>query len=88
MAIGRARLAFARSEAFAPLNGLTEESPPAPRPPSRAERDSLFDEAAKPLGIAAGYIESCGYHLRDGELAELQTVLRGECSFGSLPPRV
>jgi tetratricopeptide (TPR) repeat protein len=88
MALGRARLALARCEAFAPLNGLVDDSPPQPEPPSPAERDRLHAEAAEQLRIAADYIESCGYHRRDEELAELQAVLRGEHSIASLPPRV
>jgi hypothetical protein len=88
MALERTRLAFARSEGFAPLNGLTDESPPKPEPPNKAERKSLYVEAAKQLRIAADYIDKSGYHLRDEELAELQAVLRGERTFASLPPRV
>jgi hypothetical protein len=88
MAIERTRLAFARIEAFAPLNGLLENSPPKPEPPSEAERKNLRDEAAKQLSIAADYISKCGYHRRDEELAELQDVLAGQRRFADLPPRV
>jgi hypothetical protein len=87
-ALERARLALARSEAFAPLNGLTDDSPPKPERPSEAVRRSLHDEAAKQLVIAADYIGKCGYHLRDEELAELQAVLRGDRTFADLAPRV
>src|SRR5260370_6045811 len=41
MALERARLAFARIAAFAPLNGLIDDSPPKPEPPA-------IDETAKP----------------------------------------
>ncbi len=58
MALERARLAFAQIEAFAPLNGLIDDSPPKPERPSEAERKSLHDEAAKQLAIAADYIEN------------------------------
>jgi TIR domain/AAA ATPase domain len=88
MALQRARLALAHSEAFAPLNELIDDSPPKPEPPSEAEWKSLHDEAGKQLAIAADYIEKCGYHRRDEEIAELQTVLRGEHRFADLPPRV
>jgi tetratricopeptide (TPR) repeat protein len=88
LSLERGRLALARSEAFAPLNGLTDNSPVKPEPPSKAERDILHDEAAQQLAIAADFIEKCGYHLRDEELAELQAALRGERTFASLPPRV
>jgi hypothetical protein len=88
MALERARLAFARSEAFAPLNGLIDDSPPKPQPAGESERNSLHDEAAKQLAIAADYIETCGYHRRDEELVELQAVLRGGRPFAALPPRV
>lgn len=88
MALERARLAFAQSEAFAPLNRLTDDSPPDPEPPGQAERDGFHAEAVKQLAIAADYIEKCGYHRRDEELAELQPVLRGERTFASLPPHV
>jgi hypothetical protein len=88
MWLERTRFAFARVEAFAPLNGLIEDSPPKPQRPGEAEIKSLQDEAAKKLSDAAKLIETCGYHRRDEELAELQTVLRGERPFAALPPRV
>jgi tetratricopeptide (TPR) repeat protein len=104
MALERARLAFARGEAFAPLNGLIDDSPPKPQPPGEADRKddsppkpqppgeadrkSLHAEAAKQLAIAAEYIKTCGYHRRDEELAELQAVLRGDRLFADLPARV
>jgi hypothetical protein len=88
MALERARLALVRCEGFAPLSGLIDNGAPQPEPPTPAERDRLLAEAAEKLRIAAGYIESCGYHRRDEELAELQAVLRSERSFASLPPRV
>ena len=72
MALERARLALARREAFAPLNGLVDDSPPKPEPPDPAERDRLLAEAAEQLRIAADYIATCGYHRRDEELAELR----------------
>jgi hypothetical protein len=88
MALERARLAFAKIEAFAPLNGLFDNSPPKPTLPNDAQHKSLHDDAAKQLAIAADYIEKCDYHRRDEELAELQAVLRGEKKFADLPPRV
>jgi tetratricopeptide (TPR) repeat protein len=89
MALERARLAFARIEAFAPLNGVLEkDNPPKPLVPSADESAELKTEAEKQLKIAADYIETCGYHRRDEELAELQAVLRGEKKFADLPPRV
>jgi tetratricopeptide (TPR) repeat protein len=89
MALERARLALARIEAFAPLNGMLErDNPPKPVVPSADESAKLKSEAGKQLKIAADYIETCGYHLRDEELAELQAVLRGEKKFADLPPRV
>jgi hypothetical protein len=88
MAFERARLALARCEAFAPLNGLVDDSPPKPDRSDEAERKSLHAEAAKRLAVADGYITTCGYHRRDEELAELQAVLRGECTFASLPLRI
>lgn len=88
LALERARLAFERIEAFAPLNGMVEDSPPKPEVPSEAERKSLRDEASKQIGIAAKLIEECGYHRRDAELAELQSVLKGERKFADLPVHV
>jgi hypothetical protein len=79
IAVERARLALAHREAFAPLSGLLDGSPPKPQPPDEVWRTKLHDEAASQLAIAADYIE---------ELAELQAVLCGERSFASLPPRV
>ncbi len=88
IALERARLAFARSEAFAPLNGLMDDSPPKPERPGAAERKQLQQEAENQLAIAADYIGKCGYRRRDAELAELQAVLKGEKTFAELPPRV
>jgi hypothetical protein len=45
----------------------------------------LHDEAAKQLAIASDYIQKCGYHRRDEELAELQAVLNGAREAISLP---
>jgi hypothetical protein len=88
-ALGRARLALARMEAFAPLNGMLEkDNPPKPEVPSADEIARLKEEAIKQVKIAWEYVESCGYHLRDEELAGLQAALRGERAFASLPPKV
>lgn len=88
MALERARLALARSEAFAPLNGLVDNSPPKSEWPDEPGRNILRDEARKQLAVAADYIQKCGYHRRDEELAELEAVLNGEKIFAKLPPRV
>src|SRR5258708_6941657 len=45
MALERARLAFARIAAFAPLTGLIDDGPPQPEPPAAAERGKLANEA-------------------------------------------
>jgi hypothetical protein len=58
-----------------------------PKRPDDVELIRLHDEAAKQLAIAADYIEKCGYHRRDEELAELQAALKGESTFADLPPR-
>lgn len=88
-ALERTRLAFAQVEVFAPLNGMLEsDNPSKPVVLEAGEIARLKDEAVKQLGIAADYIESCGYHRRDEELAGLQAVLRGEKKFAELPPRV
>ena len=73
MALERARLALARSEAFAPLSGLIDDTPRKLERPSAAERKTLHDEAAKQLAIAADYIEKYGYHRRDKEVEALRT---------------
>ena len=89
LALERARLAFAQIEAFAPLNGMLEkDNPPKPKVPSKERIAELKEEAAKQIKIADDYIQTCGYHRRDGELAELYAVLKGEKTFASLPPRV
>jgi hypothetical protein len=67
---------------------LIDAGPSKPERPDDAERDSLQDEAAKQLAIASDYIEQCGYHRRDDELAELQAVLNGARAYADLPPRV
>jgi AAA ATPase domain/TIR domain len=88
MALERARLALARIAAFAPLNRLIGDGPPQPAPPSAEESAKLAEEARTNLATARELIESCGYHRRDEELAELEAVLRGERRFADLPPRV
>ena len=88
MALERARLSFAGIEAFAPLNGLLDDSPPKPETPDATECVRLRIGAKEQIDIAAKYIDECGYHLRDEELAELRDVLAGKRSFASLPPHV
>jgi hypothetical protein len=88
MALERARLAFARIEAFAPLNGLIDDSPPQPAPPGAEESAKLAAEARVNLATARELIERCGYHRRDEELAELEAVRDGRRRFADLPPRV
>ena len=87
-ALERARLALARREAFAPLNGLVEPSPPPPALPDAAEAARLLEEARKELDAARKLIAECGYHRRDEELAELDAVVAGRRRFADLPPRV
>jgi tetratricopeptide (TPR) repeat protein len=88
MAFEHARLAFSRIEAFAPLNGLIDGSPPRPEPSGAEESAKLAEEARANLANARELIESCGYHKRDEELAELEAVLAGRHRFADLPPRV
>ncbi|HXO68491.1 MAG TPA: hypothetical protein VN838_05970, partial [Bradyrhizobium sp.] len=88
LALERARLALANIEAFAPLNGMVDDSPPKPIMPNATNAKNLKEEAAEQLVTAAHYITTCGYHRRDEELAELQAVLRGERKFADLPPRI
>ena len=76
-ALERARLALARREAFAPLNGLVDPSPPPPALPDAAEAARLLEEARKELDAARKLIADCGYHRRDEELAELDEVVAG-----------
>ena len=87
-AVERARLRLARREAFAPLNGLVEPSPPPPALPDAAEAARLLKEARKELDAARKLIADCGYHRRDEELAELDAVAAGKSRFADLPPRV
>ena len=88
IALERARLALARIEAFAPLSGLVEPSPPPPALPDAAAAASLGEEARKQLDAARKLISRCGYHRRDAELAELDEVLAGRRRFADLSPRV
>ena len=87
-ALERVRLAFARLEAFAPLNGLIDDSPSKPALPDAAEAARLGEEATANLAVARELIAKCGYHRRDEELAELDDVAAGRCRFADLPPRV
>ena len=84
----RARLALAKREAFAPLNGLVEPSPPRPTLPDGAAAAGLRDEARKELDVSRKLIAECGYHRRDEELNELDDVVAGHRRFADLPPRV
>jgi hypothetical protein len=86
-ALERAWLAFARIDAFAPLNGLVDASPPKPDLPDADEAAQLRDEAEVDLDVARKLIADCGYHRRDEELSELDAVLAG-ARFADLPPRV
>ncbi len=87
-ALERARLALARLEAFAPVNGLVEPTPPPPPPPDAAAAAGLREDAGKELDAARKLIAKCGYHRRDEELAELEDVVAGRRRFADLPPRV
>jgi tetratricopeptide (TPR) repeat protein len=87
-ALEGARLALARREAFAPLNGLVERSPPPPVLPDATAAAALREEARKELDVARKLIAECGYHRRDEELAELDAVVAGGRRFADLPPRV
>jgi hypothetical protein len=87
-ALESARLALARREAFAPLYGLVEPSPPPPVLPDATAAVALGEEARKQLDVARKLIAECGYHRRDEELAELDTVVAGDRRFADLPPRV
>ena len=87
-ALERTRLALARREAFAPLNGFVEPSPPAPALPSAAPAALLLAEARKELDVARELIAECGYHRRDEELAECDAVVAGGRRFADLPARV
>jgi hypothetical protein len=89
MALERARLAFAKIEAFAPLNGmLDKDNLPKPKVLDANKQDELKFEAQRWLGAAAAYIVKCSYRRRDEELAELQAVLAAENTFSKLIPRV
>ncbi|HEY1783109.1 MAG TPA: hypothetical protein VGG79_22275 [Roseiarcus sp.] len=88
IALERARLALARREGYAPLNGLVEPSLPLSASPDAAAAASLREEARKQLDMARRLIAECGYHRRDEELAELEEVIAGARRFAGLPPRV
>lgn len=88
IALERARLAFAKFEAFTPLSGGFDKNPPKPVVLDAAQTALLKQEASKNLVDGRKLISECGYHRRDEELAELEAVLRGERKFADLPPRV
>ena len=87
-ALGGARLATARLEANAPLNGLVAPIRPRPILPDAAKVTRLLEEARKQLDAARKLIADCGYHRRDEELAELDEVVAGRRRFADLPARV
>jgi hypothetical protein len=75
---------------LAPLSLVPNRTPrfqgrPRNSPSGKTERKSLHDEAAKQLAVASDYVQKCGYHRRDEELAELQAVLNGAREAISLP---
>lgn len=88
LALERARLCFGKIEAFAPLNGVLEDTPPRPAAPDTAELARLTTEAAANLNVARKIVVDCAYHRRDDELAELEAVFAGSRRFVDLPPRV
>jgi len=88
LALERARIALAKREAFAPLNGLVEASPPPPVVPAVPEAARLVKEARAQLDAARKLIAECGYYRRHEELAELDAVVAGRRRFADLPPRV
>jgi hypothetical protein len=88
LALERARLACARIEAFAPLNGLLDDGPPEPVAPDAAMIEELEADAEMHLAFARKTIDECGYHRRDEERDELAAVLAGGRRFADLPPRV
>ena len=88
LALERARVALARREAFAPLNGLVEGGPAAPAPPDAAEAARLEEEARAQLATARNLVAECGYHKRDEEVAELDAVLKGGRRLADLPAHV
>ena len=87
-ALERARLTLARREAFAPLNGLVEPSPPPTALPDGTAAAGLSVETRVQLDVARKLIAECGYHRRDEELSELDDVVAGRRRFADLPPRV
>jgi tetratricopeptide (TPR) repeat protein len=88
MRLERVRLCFARIEAFAPLTGvLDHDRPGEPAAPSVSEAVRLREAARLNLVEARKLIADCGYHKRDEELAQLETVLAGSRRFAELPPR-
>ena len=87
-ALERARLALARLEAFAPLNGLVERSLSPPALLDAAAAAGLREEARRELDAARKLIADCGYHRRDEGLNELDVVVAGRRRFADLPPRV
>jgi TIR domain len=88
LVLERVRLAFARIEAFAPLNWMSDNSRSIPVTPDSAGAARLIEEAAANLVHARALIAECGYHRRDEELIELESVLSGKHKFADLPPRV
>jgi multidrug efflux pump subunit AcrA (membrane-fusion protein) len=88
LALERARLALARREAFAPLNGVVAASPGPPMLPDPAETATLLDEARAQVATASKLVIECGYHKRNEELLELEAVLARSRRFADLPPHV
>ncbi|HEX8167390.1 MAG TPA: TIR domain-containing protein [Beijerinckiaceae bacterium] len=88
VALERARLAFARIAAFAPLAGTIDGELARPAALEAGEAARLHEEARADLAEAKRLIAECGYHRRDEELAELEAVRDGSRPFADLPPRV
>ena len=88
MALERARLAFARLEAFAPLNGLVDASPPPPALPDDAEAARLGEEARARTRRGAQADRRVRLPPARRGTGELDDVVAGRRRFADLPPRV
>ena len=87
-ALEGARLALARREAFAPLNGLVEPSPPPPVLPDATRRPRSERKRGRSSTSRASSSPNAATIAATRSLAELDAVVAGGRRFADLPPRV
>ncbi len=88
VALERVRLALAEAEGFPPLSEFIAAGTSEPVGGDLNRVLHLQRDATDNLALAQEIIDSCGYHRRDAECAELGQVLQGMSKYKELRLRV